>query len=65
MSRAFDTIDRGILLQDLSEIRKSDEVHLVGLLLKDVKLQVKYNGVAGNNFTPDIGSQQGDCASPI
>ena len=26
---------------------------------------MKYNGVTGNIFTPDIGSPQGDCASPI
>ena len=58
MSRAFDTIDRGILLKDLSEILESDELHLVSLLLKDVRLQVKYNShrVTGNIFTPDIGS---------
>ena len=65
MSRAFDTIDRGILLKDLSEILESDDLHLVSLLLKDVRLQVKYNGVTGNIFTPDIGSPQGYCASPI
>ena len=65
MSRAFDTIDWGILLKDLSEILESDELHLVSLLLKDVRLQVKYNGVTGNIFTPDIESPQGDCASPI
>ena len=65
MSRAFDTIDRGILLKDLSEILESDELHLVSLLLKDVRLQVKYNGVTGNIFTSDIGSPQGDCAGPI
>ena len=65
MSSAFDTIGRGILLQDLSEIIKSDELHLAGFVLKDVKLQVKYNGVTENIFTQDIGSPQGDCASPI
>ena len=48
-----------------SEILESDELHLVSLLLKDVRLQMKYNGVIGNIFTPDIGSPQGDCASPI
>ena len=65
MSRAFDTIDQGILLKNLIEILESDELHLVSLLLKDVRLHVKYNGVTGNIFTPDIGSLQGDCASPI
>ena len=65
MSRAFDTIDRGTLLQDLSDILDSDELHLVSLLLTDVKIQVKYNNVTGKIFVPDIGSPQGDCASPI
>ena len=65
MSRAFDTIDRGTLLTDLSEILEPDELHLVSLLLTDVKLQVKYKNTTGETFTPDIGSPQGDCASPI
>ena len=34
-------------------------------LLKDVKLQVKYDGVTGNILMSDIGLPQGDCASPI
>ena len=65
MSRALDTIDRGIPLKDLCEILESDELRLVSLLLRDKRLQVKYNEVTGNIFTPDIGSPQGDCASPI
>ena len=65
MSRAFDTIDRGILLSDLKNILKPDILHLVSVLLIDVKIQVKYNNKLGNIFTPDIGSPQGDCASPI
>ena len=65
MSRAFDTIDRGKLLNDLSDILEPDELHLVKLLLIDVKIQVKHNDCIGKTFTPDIGSPQGDCASPI
>ena len=65
MSRAFDTIDRGKLLTDLTQILETDEVHLVSLLVTNVKLQVKYNNTTGPQFTPDIGSPQGDCASPI
>ena len=65
MSRAFDTIDRGCLLQDLSKVLEPDELHLVSLLLRDVQLQVYHDGVTGKAFTPDIGSPQGDCASPI
>ena len=65
MSRAFDTIERGTLLKDLSEILEPDELHLVSLLLTDVQLQVKHDKIIGETFTPDIGSPQGDCASPI
>ena len=65
MSRAFDTIDRGILLNDLKQILEPDILHLVSLLLTDVKLQVKHRNEIGETFTPDIGSPQGDCASPV
>ena len=65
MSRAFDTIERGILLEDLKEILEPDILHLVNLLLTDVQIQVKYKNKLGETFKPDIGSPQGDCASPI
>ena len=65
MSRAFDTIDRGILLEDLKEILEPDILHLVSLLLTDVQLEVKHKKKIGKRFKPDIGSPQGDCASPI
>ena len=65
MSRAFDTIDRGILLNDLKEIFEPDILHLISLLLVDVQIQVKHKNKLGNTFTPNIGSPQGDCASPI
>ena len=65
MSRAFDTIDRGILLNDLKNLLEPDLLHLVSLLLTDVQLEVKYQNKVGTRFKPDIGSPQGDCASPI
>ena len=65
MSRAFDTIDRGILLKDLKDLLEPDILHLVSLLLIDVQLEVKHNKKLGKKFKPDIGSPQGDCASPI
>ena len=65
MSRAFDTIDRGILLNDLKQILKPDTLHLVSLLLTDVQIEVKHKNKIGERFKPDIGSPQGDCASPI
>ena len=56
MSRAFDTIDRGILLKDLKNLIKPDILHLINVLLTDVKIQVKHKNKLGNIFTPDIGS---------
>jgi hypothetical protein len=65
MSRAFDTIQRGTLIQHLKCILEPDELHLVSLLIKDVTLQVKCDNHTGRVFTTNIGSPQGDCASPI
>ena len=59
------SIDRGILLTDLRKILEPDTLHLVSLLLTDVTLQVRHNNTLGTPFKPDIGSPQGDCASPI
>ena len=65
MSRAFDTIQRGSLIKHLKSVLEPDEVHLVSLLIKDVTIQVKCDGHIGREFTTNIGSPQGDCASPI
>ena len=45
MSRAFDTIDRGTLLHDLSDILNPVKQHLLSLFLLNVQLQVKYNNI--------------------
>ena len=65
MSRAFDTIDRASVLNGLKEVLEKDEIHLLSLLLKDVILSVKCDNHIGKEFTTNIGSPQGDCASPI
>ena len=62
MSRAFDNIDRGILLRDLQDLLEPDILYLISLLLIDVQLEVKHNNKLGEKFKPDIGSPQGDCA---
>ena len=41
MSKAFDTIQRGTLFEDLKEIVYLDELHLIHLLLNDVEIAVK------------------------
>ena len=60
-----DTIERGILFEDLKELLEPDILHLVNLLLTDVQIQMKYKNKIGDPFKPYIGSPQGDCASPI
>ena len=65
MSRAFDTISRASVIENLKEILNPDEIHLISLLIKDVKLSVKCDNHIGREFTTNIGSPQGDCASPL
>ena len=65
MSRAFDTISRASVINNFKEILNPDETHLVSLLIKDVKLQVKCDNHIGKEFTTNVGSPQGDCASPL
>ena len=63
MSKAFDTIDRKTLLNELGEILNQDEVHLMKLLLS-VNLSVRI-GDTGDRFATDTGAPQGDCLSAL
>ena len=65
MSKAFDRVERGTLLNDLKSILEQDELHLVKILIKDVMLAVKVNNEKGKEFKTNIGVPQGDCLSPI
>ena len=65
MSKAFDTIHRGTLINDLKHIIEEDELHLVSLLLEDVNYSVNLEGTIGNPFNTNIGSPQGDSASAL
>ena len=63
MSKAFDTIDRAALMNDLSEVLEPDELHMFYILLKDVEIEVKVNNINGAPFITNVGSPQGDSAS--
>ena len=65
MSKAFDTIKRDVLIEDLKEILAPDELHMFYLLLKDVKINIKVNNEIGEEIITNIGAPQGDCASAI
>ena len=62
MSKAFDSIHRATLIQELQQVINPDELHLVKLLL-NVKLTVKSGEHISAYFDTDTGAPQGDCAS--
>ncbi len=65
MGKAFDTVDRGTLFKDLTEILEEDELHMISILLKYITLQVKIGNNTGRAFTTTVGVLQGDCLSPV
>jgi hypothetical protein len=64
MSKAFDTIDRKTLMDDLAEILDQDILHLIKILLS-VELAIKCGNIEGEYFKTDTGAPQGDCLSAI
>ena len=64
MSKAFDSIDREILLEDLNKILDADELH-IKILIKDVTLIVRNGKTFGTAFNTTKGIPQGDSLSPI
>ena len=63
MSKAFDTIQRGYLFDDLKHILDPDELYLIHLLLDNVEIAVKLENELGELFKSLKGSPQGDAAS--
>ena len=57
MFKAFDTIQRGTLSEDLKEILESYAIHLIHLLLNDIGIAVKLKNKTGELFKSLIGSQ--------
>ena len=65
MSKAFDTVKRGQLLNDLKDILEDDELHMIQILIKDVKLRVRCGKEIGKEIETNVGVPQGDCLSPV
>ncbi len=65
MSKAFDTVDRGLLFEDLKEILNQDELHMISILLKNVHLTVRMKKRQGERFSTNVGVPQGDFLSPV
>ena len=67
MSKAFDTVQRNTLLKDLSlrQILTPAELHIIKILIQDIKLKVRIGKETSDDFTTKMGVPQGDCLSPI
>ena len=65
MSKAFDRVQRKIVMEDLKEILDDGELRIIATMIKEVKLQVRVKNETTNNFSTNIGVPQGDCMSPI
>ena len=59
MSKAFDSVNRTILINELSNILERDELHLVNILL-NTELQVRISSEESDFFATDTGIPQGD-----
>ena len=65
MSKAFDTVCRKKLMNDLKSILEPDEYHMLSILIMDVKLKIRVGQVIGEEITTEIGIAQGDCLSAV
>ena len=59
MSKAFDTVNREILMKELSKVIKHDELHLINIMI-NTKIQVRCGNTKSEIFTTDTGVPQGD-----
>ena len=67
LSKAFDSLDRGTLIQILeeNELAGEDELRIISYLLSDTTLRVKVGSSISEQFKTSIGTPQGDALSPI
>ena len=63
--KAFDTVNRKLLLEHLEKILQPDELHLLSLLTNRPKLTVTLDGEKGEGFETLVGICQGDCLSAV
>ena len=64
MSKAFNTINRKTLIEELKQVLDEDEIHLVKILLS-VELAVRNGSSQSEYFETNVGAPQSDCLSAI
>ena len=65
LSKAFDTINRNKLIEDLRKVLDNDELHMIKILLDGVEYTVRCGDILGKPFSTNVGSPQGDCISAL
>jgi exonuclease III len=65
LSKAFDCIDRSVVLAKLRELLPLTEYRILHYLLSETTLEIRVNGTHGPSFATTIGTPQGDALSPI
>jgi len=65
MSRAFDTVQRDILLNILASFLDSSEIRMIQLLLSNTWLEPRVPGASPKSFQTTVGIPQGDSLSPV
>ena len=65
MSKAFDTINRKTLFEELEYVLEEDEMHLISILTNRPQIKVKIGNTIGEIFETLIGIMQGDVLSAI
>ena len=63
--KAFDSINREILIEKLRAILIEDEIRMVTYLLSNTKLSIRINGEYSLPFETTIGTPQGDALSTL
>ena len=65
MSKAFDTVSRMKLLNDLKHLLEPDEYHMLSIIILDVRLKVRVGDQEGEEIIIEVGIAQGDCLGAI
>ena len=62
ISKAFDTVNRSTLMQELAKVLNPDELQIINVLTNN-QLKIRCGNENSDAFETDTGVPQGDCVS--
>ena len=65
MSKAFDTVNRKTLFENLEKNLGKDELHMLSVITNEPELRIKLENRKGAKFKTYQGIMQGDCLSAV